>query len=1830
MRHSRWMAPPGGAGAALAAAALLLPAAPLAAQCANTVVADVVALEQFIWYNRLGAHEPEGMMYALKDDVVGISGAPGPGNARLRPGKRPRPLVLRVNQGDCLQINFTNWLPTGTGGGRTGTRAASVHVVGMQLVTSIQDDGSNVGINATSLVEPGSSRTYKLFAEREGPFLMYSTAQTTGGDGDGGQIAKGLFGAVNVEPRGAQWYRSQLTREELNLATTGTTGGGQPIIDYERRYPLGHPLYPRPIMRMTDGNRIVHSDLYAVITGPNRGNFPPGTYPDDVIGTGCGDPNSDQCIYPNRLKPFRENTVIFHDEIGIVQAFEKIFDSQQFEFTLHGGRDAFAINYGTGGIGAEILANRFGLGPMWDCNDCKFEEFFLSAWAVGDPAMVVDNPPAASFDPNNPPAPGPRATKALYPDDPSNVFHSYLNDHVKIRNVHAGPKEHHIFHLHAHQWLHTPNADGSNYDDSQAIGPAGGYTYEIAFGGAGNRRNTPGDAIYHCHFYPHFAQGMWGLWRVHDVFEQGTVLDASGRPAPGSRALPDGEIAAGTPIPALVPLPTYAMAPMPNATMPGFPFYIPGIPGHRPPKPPLDTRFDGGLPRHVVKDGTASFPALNTRDFSKHDVTLLVNWLPEAGTPAEQAAMNFHAAPGYNTPIADQWATLGFFETNGRTPKPGAPYADPCPINTQNPDSIKAAAFQIDATYNKANWRFPQHRMFALWHDVRDFYDNGRAPEPLFIRVLDRDCIDYSLVNLVPEEYRMDDFQVQTPTDVIGQHIHLMKFDVTASDGAANGWNYEDGALAPGDVRNRIKAIRAANGCAEPTDARDGTTTCPRPRYHPFFNWHTEWLGAQENVQRFWADAIADARRQGTVFTHDHFGPSTHQQTGLYAGFLPEDSGTVWRDPETGVQFGTRNDGGPTSWRADILYTALPDSSFREFGLQIADFALACGREGFATGVGTGYCYKDLPAINPPGKDEDGLPNLLRPPQARGVCPNGIDRPPCPEIISADDPGTMLINYRNEPVALRVRNPATNQQAAAPGGSLARAFASDGFRADARFNNFGPYGARPGELPGDPFTPLLRVYEDDRIVFRLLVGAHEESHQVNLHGTRWLFEPRFPDSGWRNTQGVGISEFWEFNLDKLMTNRRDTIADFLYQSAPVDDIWNGTWGLIRMYRRTQPTLLRLNNLAVSRSLETAEAEAALAPARPDGSPPEYPDPNEPAQWQGASPAPDEAVVAMSSLAIGTDAEADTVITDSVAAGYGTETTGGIDYEVFEYDPDTQTETVVSDDPKAAEKGLVQDATATQTMALRSTSTTSSTSTSSTAWSGSGGSVARGFYTTCPRVSKTRWFDIVATTARQALPGGRLEWNRRTVNGGPLYDPSAIMYVFRADLRRDGTLRAGAPVEPLVLRANAGECILVRLHNWMRRPLLDPAGFNTLPMIVDLFNANHTHPDTLVGLHPQLVAFDVQHADGTEVGVNRRTWVAPGEYRWYVWYAGDVQKVGRKFVATPIEFGATNLASPDRIEHSNKGAAASLIIEPQKSRHYRDPGSHALATIRDENNNFLFREMVLQFHDDVNLRFGSDVTLPRYDCKFEAGNPHDAEEEKACDPSNPQPGWVTFRAGEAVPNLAEAEDPEDSGQKGFNTRTEPLWFRMAFAPNAELDFTLKKDFRNSLKDVQVGGRPQTPILTAGAGQALRIRVLQSGGHARAHVFNLHGHIWEELPYVKNSRFLGPNALSEWKGARDGHGPLNHFDVLPKNGAGGKYRVPGEYLYRNQPSFLFDGGMWGLIKVNSATTTTSPTTLQPTSSEPTSPQTATLQSRDGSARLGACVVDPKTARTICKRR
>ena len=89
-------------------------------------------------------------------------------------------------------------------------------------------------------------------------------------------------------------------------------------------------------------------------------------------------------------------------------------------------------------------------------------------------------------------------------------------------------------------------------------------------------------------------------------------------------------------------------------------------------------------------------------------------------------------------------------------------------------------------------------------------------------------------------------------------------------------------------------------------------------------------------------------------------------------------------------------------------------TSYREFLLEFADYQLA-----YEAGGGINAKGNPIPdparAINPPVRDEVGLPFIV---EKAADCPGGVPLP-CPEAVSSADPGTMSVNYRNEPVALR-------------------------------------------------------------------------------------------------------------------------------------------------------------------------------------------------------------------------------------------------------------------------------------------------------------------------------------------------------------------------------------------------------------------------------------------------------------------------------------------------------------------------------------------------------------------------------------------------------------------------------------------------------------------------------------------------------------------------------------------------------------------------------------------------------------------------------------------
>lgn len=633
-------------------------------------------------------------------------------------------------------------------------------------------------------------------------------------------------------------------------------------------------------------------------------------------------------IYTPGQPAFREYAVFFHDELEM-----KDKDGMQ-PVDHHTG-----LPSATTGISyrSEPMRNRM---PLTEDPADSGEDISMSSWVYGDPA-----PP---------------------------ILRAYVGDPAKIRLIHGGVKETHVFHLHNHQWRLEGNNPLSTVLDSVSLSPQECFTLDILYG-AGSYNGMIGDAIFHCHLYPHFHEGMWTLWRIHDRLED------------GSGTLPDG-----VPVPPLIPLSDREAPPKKDPKHPGYPGFINGVVG----KPPLQPPF--GI---LDAEGNNAIQP----------------------TPLEKDNFAEHYAPG-------------------------ALYTETCPCHAALCANIKVfeiAMVQAKITYNSYGWHDPQGRFFVLKEELEKYggldayiqkIETGEIQaEPLVIRANAGDCIELHTTNLLPEYLEASPFQLRTRTDIVGHHVHLVKFDTIVSDGAANGWNNIAGAR----------------------------------KYETL-------------VERFFAE-----EELRTVFFHDHLFANSHQQHGLFGALIIEEAGATFHDPCTGLELasGTK-----------AVIQRKNGASFREFALFLHDFALLFDKKG----------------------------NPLNPPEVPG---------------SHDDPGVMGINYRSEPMRERLK---TTEDPAYLFSSL---------------------------VHGDPATPILETYPGDEIMIRLLDGAHEEQHALNVAGMSWKKEIIDPNSPLASSQTIGISEAFNLRITQPYT-----AGDYLYYSGGIDDAWLGLWGIIRAYDKKQEHL----------------------------------------------------------------------------------------------------------------------------------------------------------------------------------------------------------------------------------------------------------------------------------------------------------------------------------------------------------------------------------------------------------------------------------------------------------------------------------------------------------------------------------------------------------------------------------------------------------------------------------------------------------------------------------
>lgn len=178
-----------------------------AARCAPDATVrtyQLVAINVQITLNRFLDYDPDGRMYVLEDELTRVRQEETQNQAARQDQAEPavstglqgdaiQPLILRVNQGECLRVTLRNDLKN--------NEPASFHLHGTGLYV-VDSAEPAIATNPASIVRPGATVTYEWAIapdEPEGTHYFHSH-----GD-EREQTAHGLFGALIVEPAGSAY-----------------------------------------------------------------------------------------------------------------------------------------------------------------------------------------------------------------------------------------------------------------------------------------------------------------------------------------------------------------------------------------------------------------------------------------------------------------------------------------------------------------------------------------------------------------------------------------------------------------------------------------------------------------------------------------------------------------------------------------------------------------------------------------------------------------------------------------------------------------------------------------------------------------------------------------------------------------------------------------------------------------------------------------------------------------------------------------------------------------------------------------------------------------------------------------------------------------------------------------------------------------------------------------------------------------------------------------------------------------------------------------------------------------------------------------------------------------------------------------------------------------------------------------------------------------------------------------------------------------------------------------------------------------------------------------
>ncbi len=732
---------------------------------ARDITYDLAAFENALPLNGWGDMLPDGLQYALKNKDARVGKKQIVENPNLS-----APIVVRANVGDCITVKLRNDI---------AGRRIGIHPDGLVQFDPKTSDGARIGNNPDTTVATGAEKTFTWYADRTGEAPVVDLANLDGAASGGTTGQLGLYGAVIVHPQGSVWS-DPVSGADL-LAADGTAVQSAVFADVQtpgedfRSFAMvfmdetedvvdrngQQPTFPTTgLADSTFGinyrSEPLRNRLRAImeyragkaITLPNGKTFDPAKVKDKDPAVAAANHFCDGYV-PELRKVVDDPGARCLSEESHLQAW--IFgDEGKLSRTLAVEAPATAEPADASTVAAAPASD-----PAAPAGD--------PAAPASDPAAPAGGPAARTTDPaapatdaaapttttttTTPTAPAPAPAKVVTDSD-NLIPKAYRGDKIRFHVVHPGASETHPWHQHTQRWRtdpDSPTASDSPYKDVQSVGPGEAFPMEIE-GGAGGTQGTIGDSIFHCHLYPHFAQGFWGHLRIFDRLRD------------GSQSYPDG-----TPLQALQQLPDRVGAtPAATEANPGYPLFVKGDVGQRAYR----------IPNAVVKD---DFAAIRRPGDA-----------PRTGTTLEKA--NLPALAGG---------------------KPGAGYIDPCPSGAPT-RTYRPHVIDQKLVYNSAQWTDRQGRIFVEEAQKAAVVSGQKQPEPYTIRARQGECVQVFTTNdlhldedpKVPLDHvnRLDGTFMKTEeTSEVSTHVHLVKFDQLGSDGTSVGWNYVQAAM-PGQT----------------------------------------------------------------------------------------------------------------------------------------------------------------------------------------------------------------------------------------------------------------------------------------------------------------------------------------------------------------------------------------------------------------------------------------------------------------------------------------------------------------------------------------------------------------------------------------------------------------------------------------------------------------------------------------------------------------------------------------------------------------------------------------------------------------------------------------------------------------------------------------------------------------------------------------------------------------------------------------------------------------------------------------------------------------------